>query len=456
MPYNFQTADFAGDTFTELLGINNAGTIVGLHGTVNQGFSLTLPNTFTAENAPGATMTDVVGINNGNVSTGFFVDANTNTHGFINSGGTFQVLDAPGTKFNQLLGINDLGQEAGYSSMDPAGQVMQLAYVRQANGTYTFLDNTSHTLNLPTNVNSQATDINDSGQVVGFFMPSDMTSDGFVLANGKLTILQAPGSTFTQALGENNQGQIVGFDNDAQGNAHGFIYSGGTFTTINVPGALSTTINGINDAGQIVGFDVDGGGNTHGFTSVLPVAQVTDVTAGTTWQQVMTPYGGPVAGLTNELIDVTTHNLTISTKQANVFLHSGSGNDALQVFNGQNVLDGGTGSNFLSGGAGNDTFFLDDRAAPGDIWSTLVNFHAGDSATIWGVTPRDFGLSWLDNQGAAGFTGLTLSATEAGKPSASLTLAGYSSADLANGRLSVGFGTDPASGSAYLSIHANG
>ena len=212
----------------------------------------------------------------------------------------------------------------------------------------------------------------------------------------------------------------------------------------------------INDAGQIVGFDVDGGGNTHGFTSVLPVAQVTDVTAGTTWQQVMTPYGGPVAGLTNELIDVTTHNLTISTKQANVFLHSGSGNDALQVFNGQNVLDGGTGSNFLSGGAGNDTFFLDDRAAPGDIWSTLVNFHAGDSATIWGVTPRDFGLSWLDNQGAAGFTGLTLSATEAGKPSASLTLAGYSSADLANGRLSVGFGTDPASGSAYLSIHANG
>jgi probable HAF family extracellular repeat protein len=453
--YNIQTVDFTGDTFTELLGINNEGTIVGLHGTVNQGFSLTLPSNFTAENPPGAAMTDVVGINNGGVSTGFFVDANGKTHGFTDTNGVFATLDAPNTAFNQLLGINDQGAEAGYSSLDPAGQVMQLAYVRQANGTYSYLDNANHTALLPTNVNSQATGINNAGQVVGFFMPTATTSEGFIDNGGSLTVLQAPGSTFTQALGENNQGQVVGFYNDANGNSHGFVYSGGIYTTVDQPGATSTTINGINDNGQIVGFDVDAAGNTNGLTATLPLAKVTDVTAGTNWQQALTPYNGPVPGLNDEFIDVTSHNLNITTKQSNVFLHSGSGDDALQVTSGQNVLDGGTGSNFLVGGSGTDTFFVDARGATSDIWSTMVNFHGGDNATVWGVSPKDFSLSWLNDQGATGYSGLTLNATAPGKPIASLTLAGFSTADLGNGRLSVSFGTDAASGSAYMSIHAN-
>jgi hypothetical protein len=73
----------------------------------------------------------------------------------------------------------------------------------------------------------------------------------------------------------------------------------------------------------------------------------------------------------------------------------------------------------------------------------------------WGVTPQDFALGWVDGQGAAGFTGLTLHAAEASRPTASLTLSGYSQADLSNGRLSVSFGTDSASGSAYMYVHAN-
>jgi hypothetical protein len=66
------------------------------------------------------------------------------------------------------------------------------------------------------------------------------------------------------------------------------------------------------------------------------------------------------------------------------------------------------------------------------------------------VTPQDFGLDWADGQGAAGYTGLTSHATAAGKPTASLTLAGYTKADLNNGRFSVLFGADPASGSTYI------
>jgi Ca2+-binding RTX toxin-like protein len=129
--------------------------------------------------------------------------------------------------------------------------------------------------------------------------------------------------------------------------------------------------------------------------------------------------------------------------------------DAIAVVSGTNVLDGSTGSNFLVGGSGTDTFFVDDRGPLSDIWSTVSGFHAGDAATIWGVTPQDFALSWVDGQGASGYTGLTLHATAPGKPNASLTLAGYTSADLGNGRLSVSFGTDPASRSAYMFIHGN-
>lgn len=169
----------------------------------------------------------------------------------------------------------------------------------------------------------------------------------------------------------------------------------------------------------------------------------------------MTPYAGPVAGLTEQFIDVSPDNLNITATTPSVFLHSGSGEDALQVSSGNNVLDGSTGSNFLVGGTGSDTFFVDDRAAPTDIWSTLVNFHAGDGATIWGVTPASFSLNWVNNAGAAGYTGLTLSATAPGKANATMTIAGYTTADLNNGRLTVTFGTDPASGSPYMYIHGN-
>jgi hypothetical protein len=59
-------------------------------------------------------------------------------------------------------------------------------------------------------------------------------------------------------------------------------------------------------------------------------------------------------------------------------------------------------------------------------------------------------LSWVDGQGAVGFAGLTLHATSAGKPTASLTLAGYTTADLGNGRLGLLFGS--VEGNTYLNI----
>ncbi len=189
-------------------------------------------------------------------------------------------------------------------------------------------------------------------------------------------------------------------------------------------------------------------------TPVVPTGlTVTDTVThlGSTAQP--TAYSGPVAGLTSEFISPTADSLNIACTTPGWFIKGGAGNDAIACSSGTNVIDGGTGSNFLTGGNGTDTFFVDDRSASADIWSTVVGFHAGDAATIWGVTPQDFNLTWLDGQGAPGYTGLTLHATSAGKPTASLTLAGFSQADMANGRLSVSFGA--VDGSAYMYVHGN-
>jgi len=178
-------------------------------------------------------------------------------------------------------------------------------------------------------------------------------------------------------------------------------------------------------------------------TTGLPISAVTQL------------YTGPVSDVQQQYVNITADSVNITASTPNWFIHSGSGVDAIAVSSGTNVVDGGTGSNFLTSGSGTDTFFVDARGATTDLWSTVNNFNAGDTATIWGVTLSDFTLSWTDGEGAAGYTGLTVHATAAGKPIASLTLAGFTQADMAAGRLSVSSGTDPASGSAYMNVHAN-
>lgn len=185
---------------------------------------------------------------------------------------------------------------------------------------------------------------------------------------------------------------------------------------------------------------------------------ILDTTTNTPSSASGTAYSGPVAGLNWQYLNLSPDSLNITSGVQNAFIHSGAGQDAIDVShaNGNNVLDGDTGSNFLVGGSGSDTFFLDDRNPGAALWSTLVNFHSGDSATVWGLTAADFQIQTLDNQGAAGFTGLTFNFTRPGQPTASLTLTGFTTADLSNGRLAMTSGrTDDQPGlpgSDYLSI----
>ena len=251
------------------------------------------------------------------------------------------------------------------------------------------------------------------------------------------------------AYGINNLGQVVGeFLPQASSCAqtHALLWDGGgTLYDPNTliatgSGRTLTTATGIKDKGQIAGYYLDANGARHGFAAGPPIA-VFDTDDKQDLGGTEQDYKGPVGRLKHQFVFSGNHSVNIAVSDDDWFLHGGPGNDALQAHGGYNVLDGGTGSNFLTGGSGTDTFFLDDRSPAADIWSTVNNFHAGDDVTVFGkFTLSDVAFS--DNQGAAGFAGLTLHVERAGQPIASLTLSGYATADLTNGRLSIQFGSE--------------
>ncbi len=274
--YTVQDVQFPTDpTFTQLLGINDQSTIVGYHGaTVNKGFTLTLPNTFADTNFPGSAQTQVTGIGgvpSNSEKVGFYVDTAGTTHGFVDIPvftPPFITVDKPGTAFNQVLGVSNLGGRiVGYSSTDPAGATLQRAYIGSAGP----FGNTFTDINglLPTNLNSQATGINDAGTAVGFYLPASglVTSTGFLDLGGTISTIDPFGSTNTAALGIANSDEIVGFYTDANGVQHGYTDIGGGFSSFDPAGSVNTTINGVNDLGQLVGFFTDANGNTIGFVA---------------------------------------------------------------------------------------------------------------------------------------------------------------------------------------------
>jgi probable HAF family extracellular repeat protein len=154
--------------------------------------------------------------------------------------------------------------------------------------TYTTLGDPSAT------AGTSAYGINDSGQIVGYYVqqitttpnpkipiPVTTTYDhGFLYSGGTYANIDYPGAgplpssgatggTFAQGI--NTSGQIVGYYNNWSPSPspvfHGFLYSGGAYTAFDVPDAGSggsTVAQGINASGQIVGFYTNNSG-THGF-----------------------------------------------------------------------------------------------------------------------------------------------------------------------------------------------
>lgn len=115
-----------------------------------------------------------------------------------------------------------------------------------------------------------ANKINDRGQVVGGFNPTDISvgvpgTKGFLRGPRGLRVIDVPGSIETQALGVNNLGVVVGEYIDAHGAFHGFRWKHGRLTTIDGPGSLGGAVFDINDRGDMVGAYFTKSGGARGF-----------------------------------------------------------------------------------------------------------------------------------------------------------------------------------------------
>jgi probable HAF family extracellular repeat protein len=167
---------------------------------------------------------------------------------------TFTTIDVPNAQETVCMDINDGGNVVGYYIEDGVYHGFLLK-----NGTFT-------TLTFPAAVSTLAYGINDFDQIVGSYGEGGLF--GFEISGGQYISgwIDDPNSDgFNYVWGITNTGEIVGSYNDTSGALHGFTDIGGTFTTINVPNAETTEIFGINRLGQLVGIAEDHARNEYGF-----------------------------------------------------------------------------------------------------------------------------------------------------------------------------------------------
>jgi uncharacterized membrane protein len=263
-----------GAQVTAHFNLNNRGQVVGLY--VDAADAAATPpgrlptvrsfvkdrhgrvTTFTVS---GASATVACGINDFGQIAGTYRDAGAGVpgvpappgtvHGFVRQpGGQITTIDLPGFTDTQLSDINNRGQLVGKAN-DAQGR--RVGFLRDPGGKVT-------TIVLPGGaLSDEILAVNDRGQVAGSWddRPQTRTVEpgsfhGFVWDRGRLTRFDVPGSLATGALGINNAGQVTGSFDDTRGH-HGFVRQpSGRYTTIDAPGRMVTDAWGVNDRGHIV------------------------------------------------------------------------------------------------------------------------------------------------------------------------------------------------------------
>lgn len=179
--------------------------------------------------------------------------SNSLPHAFLYSGGTYSDISVPGSTSTAPFTINNSGEIAGgFCCGVPINGFGVHGFIDQG-GTFTTLN----TLALVS--------FNDSGQGVG---TTNDCSGGFLYDNGTVLNFNVPGSNGTGATDINNSGQVIGtFCNGGlKPNGNGkesYLYDNGSYTIINVPTNLlpgtggiqvqSTTAWSVNDSGEVLG-----------------------------------------------------------------------------------------------------------------------------------------------------------------------------------------------------------
>ena len=166
-------------------GINDGNTVVGQYTDGNTGTTpgfVYANGQYTVLNpVVNAFVTNAQGIDNNGLVTGFYSTDGAHQHGFFYNTNTGQYTLAadpvePNLFLTQFLGINDKGLAVGYWQ-DNAGSQHGFLYNLNTH-TYTFLDDPNAGTNNGLEI-TQITGINDSNEIVGFYVDGNGVQRGF-------------------------------------------------------------------------------------------------------------------------------------------------------------------------------------------------------------------------------------------------------------------------------------
>jgi len=206
--------------------------------------------------------TTLADINENGAITGGFTDSNLGPYGFIlDDVRSTDIRCSKAVLSTAPQAINKHGEIAGFATVATynfeipfeIAALRTSGFFRDKEGRCTILDFPGANL-------TEASGVNDDGQVVGNYRDAAGNFHGFFWDAGLFVTIDVPfpDATITGPTAINNIGQIVGFYFDNNGRVHGFLYENGSFTAFDFPKAVDTLPADINDHGQIVGSYVDG------------------------------------------------------------------------------------------------------------------------------------------------------------------------------------------------------
>lgn len=253
------TVTLMGSAGSSAQDINNAGAVVGNLSTgtgfrafINPGSGMRELGTL------GGTTSYASRLNDAGHVVGSAQDRSGADRAFLYNGTTMIDLGSFGGFRSDAIGVNNAGYIVGSSyppeNPDPTVDTGPRPFLYPPGGPMQELG----TLPFP-NPYGAATDINESGQVVGYsgpFKPGDAPFYPFLFSNDVMTNLGSIGGDFNAAVALNDHGQVVGFASlpNSLFDRHAFLYSGGVFTDLDGRTGQSYSIaNDINNLGQVVG-----------------------------------------------------------------------------------------------------------------------------------------------------------------------------------------------------------
>jgi len=250
--------------------MKNSGYFLGLFVLVlayaSVGTAAAPPLTFTFSDVlvPGAMEVDSYAVNNAGVIAGDYIDSNGVQHGMILTGKKLTTVDDKDcASAISFYANNNKGEAVGWCIAQathlPIGIEDKIPWVPCC-----------HMFEYPKATATEATGINDRGDITGLYLDSAGFQHGFVYlkASNKYTSIDVPGDTSADAYGINNAGVMTVYAVNSAGGYDSFFYNGKKFTKIADPnagpiGTVAHTPN--NNKGEVDGSYYDSAGDVHGF-----------------------------------------------------------------------------------------------------------------------------------------------------------------------------------------------